>query len=55
MKSNRAIRYGTYKKLGNVYGMKSMEDRWPDEFGIEEIVEAIEEEVKPKKEKKHGK
>ena len=52
MKSNRAIRYGTYKKLGNVYGMQSMEARWPDEFGIEELVEAIEEEVKPKKEKK---
>ena len=51
MKSNRATRYETYKKLGNVEGMKSMEERWGDEFGVKEVVEEVEE-VKPKKEKK---
>ena len=51
MKSNRALRYETYKEEGNVEGMKSMGDRWPDEFGIEEIVEEVEE-IKPKRKKK---
>ena len=54
MKSNRLLRYETYKKSGNVEGMKYMEEKWGDEFNVKEVVEAIEEveEIKPKRKKK---
>ena len=51
MKSNRLLRYETYKEEGNVEGMKYMEERWGDEFGVKEVVEEVEE-IKPKRKKK---